>query len=344
MATKQNILEIFHQRREGASPPTTPEPKKKLFDLPNVRFGELYDCQSKLGNGAFSTVNKCVEKATGKAFAVKMIDKSLINNSESVRTEARILMKLRHPNIITMYTMFEDDQYVYLVLELMEGGELYDRIAAKHDRGYKESQAKQLVKNIVGAVEYLHNSHVIHRDLKPDNLLLASPNDEINDVKISDFGLSKICSGGTLVRTSCGTRNYIAPEIILNELHGYTYSVDMWSIGVITYVLLCGFCPFYSENDAELYRLIRQGRYTFPSPYWDNVSDLAKDFVRRLLVVKPDARMTASEALKHPWIVSEENTAELVGFGARLANYQRVEKAASAQQRAETEVPPPHGR
>lgn len=154
------------------------------------------------------------------------------------------------------------------------------------------------------AVQYFHGKGIIHRDLKPENLLFdkASTSSEPAKIKISDFCLAKIWSGDTLVKTACGSPNYVAPEVLLNDMRGYTFAVDMWSLGVILYVLLCGFCPFFDENTPALFRAITQGNYSFPSPYWDDISEQAKDLIKRLLVVNPQKRMKPEEALEHPWI------------------------------------------
>jgi calcium/calmodulin-dependent protein kinase I len=205
-------------------------------------------------------------------------------NSDSLKTEVHILKSVNNPNIVELLDVYEDDENVYLVMELLTGGELFDRIVNKYPNGYSEKTASILIKKIVSSIQYLHKLGVVHRDLKPENLLYASEDND-SDIKITDFGLAKIANGEVMLKTACGTPNYVAPEVLLN--HGYDSSVDMWSIGVILYILLCGFPPFYSENTPELFDQIINGVYDFPSPYWDNISNSAKSLIQGLLQVDP---------------------------------------------------------
>ena len=184
-------------------------------------------------------------------------------------------------------------------MELVLGGELFDKIT--EIGAYSEKTAAQLVFNIVDAVRYLHERNIAHRDLKPTNLLLKYP-DDLTTIKIADFGLSKIMDENTMMQTACGTPIYVAPEVLSGE--AYEKEVDMWSIGVITYILLCGFPPFFDDgsNMAELFEQIMNGEFDYPEEYWDDISDEAKDFIDNLLIVDPSTRYTAEQALEHPWL------------------------------------------
>lgn len=188
---------------------------------------------------------------------------------------------------------------IYLVLELLEGGELFDRIVEKEN--YSEKEASEAIKPIVDTIRYCHQLGIIHRDLKPENLLYQT-DDENSQIKVTDFGLARFCQG-ELATTACGTPNYVAPEIIAGQ--GYGKEVDYWSIGVIIYIMLCGFPPFFHENNQQLFQMISKGEFEFTSPYWDDVSDLAKDLISKLLVVNPAQRLSGDGILAHPWIKGE---------------------------------------
>jgi len=220
-----------------------------------------------------------------------------------IQTEIEIMRMIEHPNIISLHEVFEDKttKKIYLVMELVTGGELFDRIVEKGS--YSEKDASELIAKVISAVRYLHKKGIIHRDLKPENLLYASA-DEDAEIKLADFGLSKIVGlddDSAVTNTTCGTPGYVAPEVL--RMKGYDRSVDMWSIGVILYILLCGFPPFYEENTAKLFQTIMDGKYDFPDPEWTNVSDSAKDLIQRMLTVDSKKRITADEALEHPWIL-----------------------------------------
>jgi len=188
-------------------------------------------------------------------------------------------------------------------MELVDGGELFDKIVAKGC--YTEKEACTVVRNIVSAISYLHKQHIVHRDLKPENLLVMSDND--THVMISDFGLSRILTDKSLMSTACGTPYYVAPEIV-NASGQYGSKVDLWSIGVVTYFLLAGFPPFMGDDLQEIVEQIMKADYEFPDPYWTDISAEAKDFVSKLLVVEPEKRMSAEEALQHLWLQGKSAT------------------------------------
>ncbi|KAJ9439464.1 hypothetical protein DIPPA_08910 [Diplonema papillatum] len=306
--------------------------KKRIFNLNDSRVEDHYVIGDELGKGTFAVVKMGVHTKTKEKVAIKIIDKNSLDvKIENLKTEVRILMNVKHPNIVNLLDVFEDDDRLYLIMELMTGGELFDKICNDYPSGYSEQQAAELARQIIEAVKYLHGRGIIHRDLKPENLLFATPDDTTAQIKISDFGLAKIWNGDTLARTACGSPNYVAPEVLLNEMRGYTFVVDMWSVGVIVYVLLCGFCPFFDENTPALFRAITKGDYSFPSPYWDNISEDAKDFIRRLLVVNPEKRLTPEQALKHAWIAENRHTELITDISKNMKHFKANRSEASLE-------------
>nr|CAH0108293.1 unnamed protein product [Daphnia galeata] len=270
----------------------------KKDDKSSPSLEDRYELKDLLGTGAFSQVRLAESKTeAGKLFAVKIIDKTALKGKEdSLENEIKVLRRLKHPNIVQLLETYEDKSKVYLVMELVTGGELFDRIVEKGS--YTEKDAADLMRQVLEAVDYMHEQGVVHRDLKPENLLYYCP-DEDSKIMISDFGLSKMEDSG-IMATACGTPGYVAPEVLAQKPYGK--AVDVWSIGVISYILLCGYPPFYDESDANLFAQILKGEFEFDSPYWDEISDSAKDFIRRLMCVDVNKRFTCREALQHPWI------------------------------------------
>jgi len=258
-----------------------------------------YEVGAELGRGAFSVVKVGINKKTKEKVAIKIIDRNDVGKDyeKNLRMEMDILRRVDHPNIIALHEMVEAGNKLYFVMELVTGGELFDRIVEKGS--YSEEDAKILVRKIVSAIDYLHKQNIAHRDLKPENLLVKSVEDD-TEVKIADFGLSKIIDKDKMMQTACGTPGYVAPEVLNAE--GYDKEVDMWSVGVITYILLCGFPPFYSESVPEVFEQIMKAEYDYPEEYWDEISAEAKDFIDHLLVVDVSKRLTAEQALNHPWL------------------------------------------
>lgn len=273
-----------------------------LFGKSNFdeRITKYYDMKEVLGTGAFSEVVRGVEKATGKSYAIKCIPKKQLKGKEdSIENEINILKKVNHKNIIGMKGLYDNKTHLYLVMDLVTGGELFDRIVERGN--YTERDASNALRSILEAVAYLHDLGIVHRDLKPENLLYETE-DEDARLMISDFGLSRAVEDG-IMDTACGTPGYVAPEVLKQKPYGP--AVDCWSIGVIAYILLCGYPPFYDEDDSNLFAQIMDAEYEFDSPYWDEISESAKDLVGHLMELDPVKRFTCKEALIHPWISGE---------------------------------------
>jgi len=244
-----------------------------------------------------------------------VINKKLMEGKEHmVRNEIAVLKKVSqgHKNILTLQDYFETINNLYLVTDLALGGELFDRICAKGN--YYERDAAHLVRSITDAVSYLHDNGIVHRDLKPENLLFRTRAED-SDLLIADFGLSKIIDSEKfhVLTTTCGTLSYMAPEIYNRVGHGKP--VDLWAIGVITYFLLSGYIPFERENLHEETLAIQKADYKFePLEFWEGISDNAKDFINKLLTIDPNARLTARNALAHPWLSEESLQTPISGY------------------------------
>ena len=250
-----------------------------------------------LGSGQFGSVHEV--RKDGKTYAMKVIVKDGSTPDSEVREEANILESLNHVNIIGYEDFFEDADNFYLVTEIMRGGELFDRIVSLVS--YTEEDARDAMALILKAMMYLHSQDIVHRDLKPENLLLENDQDNAS-LKIADFGVAKRLHGG-FDAAIVGTPGYIAPEILKHQ--PYKCEVDMWSIGVICYILLCGYPPFYGTDSRDVTRKIKRGDYQFDEQWWSHVSDQAMDFIRKLLNVDVEARYTAEQALAHPWMMQK---------------------------------------
>jgi len=270
---------------------------------------KFYTIGQKLGTGSFAVVKEAWKKADNSPCAVKIIKTSNLKKEELevVYDEVDILGKIQHPNIVQLYDVFEAPKKLYLVMELLRGGELFDAIV---NRGsYSEQDAASVIKSVASAIDHLHSIGVVHRDLKPENLLYADA--AHTQIKLTDFGLAKLRGKSApgsqwTMNTACGTPGYVAPEVLKRE--AYSQAVDLWSLGVILYILLCGFPPFYHEQTAQLYKQIKKGEFAFTSPYWDDISETARDLVCKLLVVDPAQRYTAKQVLAHPFVTGEAST------------------------------------
>jgi len=296
--TSSSAMPLFGKTKAAKKPANEEETKVKR--TPTVE--DKYELKDVLGTGAFSQVRLAESKEDGQMHAVKIIDKKALRGKEdSLENEIRVLKRLDHKNVVKLLEAYESRQCVYLVMELVTGGELFDRIVEKGS--YSEKDAADLIKQVLSAVAYMHEEGVVHRDLKPENLLYYSP-DADSKIMISDFGLSKMEESGVMA-TACGTPGYVAPEVLAQKPYGK--AVDVWSIGVISYILLCGYPPFYDENDANLFAQILKGEFEFDSPYWDDISEEAKDFIRSLMCVNVENRLTCHTALEHSWITGKQS-------------------------------------
>ncbi|XP_067096102.1 calcium/calmodulin-dependent protein kinase IGb [Osmerus mordax] len=259
---------------------------------------DVFEFMEELGSGAFSEVFMVKEKKTGKMFAMKCVKKKM-KRDLNLENEIAVLRKIKHENVIGLEDFYESRSHYYLLMQLVSGGELFDRIL---DRGmYSEQDASRVIKQVLEAVSFLHQNGVVHRDLKPENLLYYSQ-DEDSKIMISDFGLSKMVDND-IMSTACGTPGYVAPEVLAQK--PYSKAVDCWSIGVITYILLCGYPPFYEETETRLFSKIMKAQYEFDSPFWDEISESAKDFIRNMMQKNSSMRYTAEQALRHPWIIGK---------------------------------------
>jgi len=286
-------------------------------------FLDKYKRGKELGKGGFSIVYQCTSNDDGEEYAVKVIDKEALKDDiKLLQREVQIMKKVSHNNILKLHEIYEDETRVFIVMELVSGSELFDRIV---DKGfYNEKYSKNIVRQILSAVAYLHEQGIAHRDLKPENLLCSGEGDD-EVVKIADFGLSKIFNEEDKLVTSCGTPGYVAPEVLLCE--SYDKGVDMWGIGIITYVLLAGYPPFYADEDTAMFERIMNCDYDFDDECWDDVSELAKDFIQKLLVKDPQQRMTAEEAIEHAWLTTESPDTPLkIGVNFTEYNTKRKEE------------------
>ncbi|CAN8012237.1 unnamed protein product, partial [Ixodes pacificus] len=282
----------------------------------------LYSLCELLGDGNFAQVFQCVHRDTGVEYALKVIDKDKCKGKEQmIANEVAILRRVQHRNIVRLVEEFDFDSELYLVMELVKGGDLFDAIAAASK--FPEAEAGRLVWHLAGALAYLHALSIVHRDIKPENLLVGGG----GLLKLADFGLAvQLPPGGERLFTVCGTPTYVAPEILAET--GYGLEVDVWAMGVIMYILLCGFPPFVSQssNQDELFDQILSGRFEFMSPYWDDISASAKELIRGMLQVEVGERFTAAQVLGHPWlehVSSEVECARLCGWREILCSESR---------------------
>ncbi|XP_076374368.1 calcium/calmodulin-dependent protein kinase II isoform X3 [Megalopta genalis] len=275
-----------------------------------TRFSDNYDLKEELGKGAFSVVRRCVQKSTGHEFAAKIINtkKLTARDFQKLEREARICRKLQHQNIVRLHDSIQEENCHYLVFDLVTGGELFEDIVAREF--YSEADASHCIQQILESVHHCHHNGVVHRDLKPENLLLASKAKGAA-VKLADFGLAIEVQGDAQAWFGfAGTPGYLSPEVLKKEPYGKP--VDIWACGVILYILLVGYPPFWDEDQHRLYAQIKAGSYDYPSPEWDTVTPEAKNLINQMLTVNPSKRITASEALKHPWICQRERVASVV--------------------------------
>lgn len=274
---------------------------------------KFYEKLKVLGEGSFGTVFKVIHKPTGFIRAMKIIDKkSAALSDESEKTlinEIIILKSLDHPNIIKVNEYFNTKRKLYIVSELCTGGELFDKI--QQEKIFTEKVAAHVMKQVLSAVYYCHSNKVIHRDLKPENILIESEKEakkEFFQIKIIDFGTSDVIRKNTMLTKQIGTPYYIAPEILNNS---YNEKCDLWSCGVILYIMLCGTPPFFAEDDEDIYNLVKAGKYDLSGSEWSDVSTEAKDLIRNLLIKDINKRFSAEQALNHEWFKKMESKIKL---------------------------------
>ncbi|XP_028275060.1 serine/threonine-protein kinase DCLK1b isoform X2 [Parambassis ranga] len=305
---------------EGDGPSSEAEPMDECSLVP-PSIAERYKVGRTLGDGNFAVVRECVERSTGREYALKIISKDKCRGKEHmIQSEVSILRRVKHPNIVLLIEEMDTHGELYLVMELVKGGDLFDAITSSTK--YTERDASSMLFNLASAIKYLHSLNIVHRDIKPENLLVYQHHDGSKSLKLGDFGLATVVNGP--LYTVCGTPTYVAPEIVAET--GYGLKVDIWAAGVITYILLCGFPPFRGtgEDQEALFEQILKAQLDFPAPYWDNVSDTAKVLITGMLQVQIDKRYTAVQVLDHPWVNDEglsENMHQLTVAGKIKKNF-----------------------
>ncbi|XP_077056508.1 calcium/calmodulin-dependent protein kinase (CaM kinase) II gamma 1 isoform X10 [Siphateles boraxobius] len=276
----------------------------------STRFTDEYQLYEELGKGAFSVVRRCVKKSTGQEYAAKIINTKKLSarDHQKLEREARICRLLKHPNIVRLHESISEEGFHYLVFDLVTGGELFEDIVAREY--YSEADASQCINQILESVNHIHQHDIVHRDLKPENLLLASKMKGAA-VKLADFGLAIEVQGDQQAWFGfAGTPGYLSPEVLRKDPYGKP--VDIWACGVILYILLVGYPPFWDEDQHKLYQQIKAGAYDFPSPEWDTVTPEAKNLINQMLTINPAKRITAEQALKHPWVCQRSTVASMM--------------------------------
>ncbi|XP_042621452.1 calcium/calmodulin-dependent protein kinase type II subunit beta isoform X41 [Cyprinus carpio] len=275
-----------------------------------TRFTDEYQLYEELGKGAFSVVRRCVKLCTGQEYAAKIINTKKLSarDHQKLEREARICRLLKHPNIVRLHDSISEEGFHYLLFDLVTGGELFEDIVAREY--YSEADASHCIHQILESVNHIHHHDIVHRDLKPENLLLASKCKNAA-VKLADFGLAIEVQGDQQAWFGfAGTPGYLSPEVLRKEAYGKP--VDIWACGVILYILLVGYPPFWDEDQHKLYQQIKAGAYDFPSPEWDTVTPEAKNLINQMLTINPAKRITAQEALKHPWVCQRSTVASMM--------------------------------
>ncbi|XP_041957707.1 calcium/calmodulin-dependent protein kinase type II subunit beta-like isoform X25 [Alosa sapidissima] len=275
-----------------------------------TRFTDEFQLYEELGKGAFSVVRRCVKLCSGQEYAAKIINTKKLNarDHQKLEREARICRLLKHSNIVRLHDSISEEGFHYLLFDLVTGGELFEDIVAREY--YSEADASHCIQQILEAVLHCHQMGVVHRDLKPENLLLASKCKNAA-VKLADFGLAIEVQGDQQAWFGfAGTPGYLSPEVLRKEAYGKP--VDIWACGVILYILLVGYPPFWDEDQHKLYQQIKAGAYDFPSPEWDTVTPEAKNLINQMLTINPAKRITSQEALKHPWVCQRSTVASMM--------------------------------
>jgi len=289
---------------------TTANPNKssQCIKLSQTAFSQKYTMQNNhtIGSGAYGKVIKVTRNRDKQLFALKIISKQGRSEQDLKRfqDEIEILAKLRHQNVIRLANWLENEQHIYMVMTLCNGGDVFKRLLQQ--KTFSEKEAAHVIRKVAEGLQHCHEHAIVHRDLKPDNLMYLS-SDPLSNVVIIDFGLAACCrQDANALKTPCGSVHYAAPELLSSQ--GYNYKVDLWSLGVIAYMLLSGFPPFFDPNRnlKRLHKLIKRGKFRFTSPHWDHISYYAKDLITHLLVVDPAERFDAKQVLTHKWICKEK--------------------------------------
>ncbi|XP_056290856.1 calcium/calmodulin-dependent protein kinase type II subunit gamma isoform X6 [Pseudoliparis swirei] len=276
----------------------------------STRFTDEYQLYEELGKGAFSIVRRCVKKSTGQEYAAKIINTKKLSarDHQKLDREARICRLLKHPNIVRLHDSISEEGFHYLVFDLITGGELFEDIVAREY--YSEADASHCINQILESISHIHQHDIVHRDLKPENLLLASKMKGAA-VKLADFGLAiEVQVEQQAWFGFAGTPGYLSPEVLRKDPYGKP--VDIWACGVILYILLVGYPPFWDEDQHKLYQQIKAGAYDFPSPEWDTVTPEAKNLINQMLTINPAKRITADQAIKHPWVCQRSTVASMM--------------------------------
>jgi len=320
---------VVEQPNPGVVQPPIPLMEIKKYTAVVSPIPDDFDWKNrdKIGMGAFSKVYKCKHLKTGKDMAIKKITKSHLqkHDFESLKKEVSILSQVDYEHIIAFEEFYDEKKYFYVVTEILDGGELFDRVCEKVV--YTEKDARQVVKVLLETLSYLHERKVAHRDVKPENLLLKSKDDDTS-IKLADFGFATPCANRDLNQV-CGTPDYVAPEIVKHEKYGC--ECDIWSAGIITYILLGGYPPFQTNTDNrdELFKAIKRGVFHFHTEYWSEISQDSKDFIKRMLVTDPLKRASAKELLQDKWMTMNDNgmsSANLTGTITKLNEFNAKRK------------------
>lgn len=319
---KLNCMSLLNIKKKSLGIPLNLKVESTLSFEPSESFIDCFVLGQKLGRGSFGTVKEARSTYDDTKYAIKIIEKSRLTpeDEECVFDEIDILKSLHHPNIVRLYNVFNEVDAVFLVTELVVGGELFDRVVLKTN--YTEKEARDTCKIILEAVAFCHSKNISHRDLKPENLLLKSHESD-SEVKIADFGFAKQVDPlkPNSLTTQCGTPEYVAPEVIAAIKYGL--KADMWSLGVIVYILLSGYLPFHGSTVQKMFRRIVKGQYSFHEQYWAGISEDAKDFVRNLLDINTSRRMSAEDALKHSWVITDESALTENNLEATVKNLKK---------------------
>ncbi len=301
----------------------------------NYKKGNIeqeYEIKETLGSGAFAKVVKVLHKKSGQYRALKIIKKQKDQDPARMYLEVEILKKLVHPNIMQIFEFYEDKKSFQIITELCEGGELFDMIVEKGN--FNEDEAAWIMKQLLSAVNYIHTNNICHRDIKPENILLDTKKDNI--IKIIDWGTARFFDKNKKMNKISGTPYYIAPEVLFEK---YDEKCDVWSCGIIMYIILCGYPPFNGENDSEILAKIKLGKFSFPDEEWEHVSDSAKDLIKKMLTFKPEERASAGVILEHPWIKDHNKRKVNPTLGKKcLSNMKKFHAGRKIQQAALTYI------